>query len=152
MGNKELLTLLQEHLKLAQASADVLKESYDRAQPILESKKTKLTPAERETLEALTARFSRLTDYLVQRLFRTLDQHELTDEGSPLDRLNRFEKRGIISSTQTWREMRELRNEIAHEYLIEKSDHVVQDAFQFSAELFSALENFKKYIKQKKIV
>jgi hypothetical protein len=143
------LTLLHENLKLAQASAAVLQESCLRAQPLLASPKTDLSPGERETLEALTARFARLADFLVQRLFRTLDEHELVSEGTVLDCLNRMEKRGIIPSTQTFRDIRALRNEIAHEYLIEKSDSVVRESLEKSAVLFQALASFEAYCTRK---
>ena len=73
--------------------------------------------------EALTSRFARLNDFLLQRVFRTLDQIELADEAA-LDRLQRAEARGLISSAERWRELRLLRNAIAHDYLIESADRV----------------------------
>lgn len=148
MGEEKLKKLLQEQLALAEAARAVLNESYTRAAPILATtaQSVALSAEQRETLEALTARFSRFGDFLLQRLFRTLDEYELTAEGSLLDRLNRFEKRGIIASAADWRQIRELRNEIAHEYLIEKSDRVVSEAFQKVPTLFAAFDEFKRYV------
>ena len=68
-------------------------------------------------------RFARRNDFLLQRVFRTLDQIELADEAA-LDRLQRAEARGLISSAERWRELRLLRNAIAHDYLIESADRV----------------------------
>lgn len=144
------LILLTENLKLARASRDVLRESFDRAAPILSGKKQQLDAGERETLEALTARFARFSDFLVQRLFRTLDEHELVAQGTVLDCLNRMEKRGIIPSVDSFREIRSVRNDIAHEYLIEKSDDVVRDAYQKSPLLFGVLDQFEAYLRDQK--
>lgn len=145
----ELKSLLKDQLRLAQAAKDVLQESHDRAAVIFKQQSDTLTPEQRETLEALTARFSRLCDFLTQRLFRTIDDVELTSEGSLIDRFNRFEKRGILKSADQWRELRDLRNEIAHEYLIEKSDRVVKDAFQKSSVLFETLIRTQEYCRDK---
>ncbi len=136
------LTLLEENLKLARASRTVLQESYDRAGPLLRSKKAELDIGERETLEALTARFARFADFLVQRLFRTLDEHELVAEGTVLDCLNRMEKRGIIPDVQVFREIRQLRNE--------RSDEVVSQAHEKTPLLFQALVAFEDYVRLKK--
>ena len=74
-----------------------------------------LTVGERESCEALTSRFARLNDFLVQRVFHTLDQIELLDEGSPLDRLQRAEGCGLITSAEQWRELRMVRNSSARD-------------------------------------
>jgi uncharacterized protein YutE (UPF0331/DUF86 family) len=142
--------LLKEQLDILEAASKVLKESYDRVVPVLKAIKEELSVAERESCEAVTARFARLCDYLFNRAFRTLDQIELVEEGTNIDRLNRMEKRGVISSAQLWRDLRELRNEIAHEYLIERSDKVLQDVMKHAPELLQTVERFKKYIKSKK--
>jgi hypothetical protein len=140
-----ILVLFEEQLRLARASAQVLLESHSRAQALLLSTKDGLTPAELETLEALTARFSRFSDYLVQRVFRTLDEVEMGASGTALDSLNRMEKRGIIDSVDQFREIRALRNEIAHEYLIEPTDRVVRESFEKTPILIAALEKLEEY-------
>jgi uncharacterized protein YutE (UPF0331/DUF86 family) len=53
---------------------------------------------------------------ILQKLFRGLDALELEDHGTLLDALNRAEKRGLVDTASGFREIRELRNEIAHEY------------------------------------
>jgi hypothetical protein len=144
-----ILILLEEHWKLARASAEVLRESHQRAQPLLAPPKALLSAGERETLEALTARFSRLSDFLVQRLFRTLDEVEMGLPGTPLDTLNGMEKRGIISSVADFRKIRATRNAIAHEYLIEGSDAVVHEAYQQTEALLDSVERFTAYARSK---
>lgn len=139
--------MLKEHVDILEAATQVLKDSHERVSKVFKKNKIDLSISEKESCEALTARFARLCDFLFQRAFRTIDAIELLDEGSGIDRLNRMEKRGIITSATLWRDLRELRNEIAHEYLIEHSDRVLKEAFQNTPELLRTVDAFKKYIK-----
>ena len=143
--------MLAEQLQLAKAAGRVLEESRTRVDAVLKAAKigASLSVGQRESCEALTSRFTRLCDLFVQRLFRTLDQIELTDEESILDRLARAEKRGVITSADEWRELRELRNEIAHDYLIESSDRVLTEAHRQSPVLLEAIEKFAAYARGK---
>ena len=149
MEEKLKKEILREQLKTMDAAVEVLADSHKRVQLIFEKSKIKLTVEEKESCEALVARFTRILDFLFQRVFRTLDKIELQEEGTALDRLNRMEKRGIISSANLWQELRELRNEIAHEYLIEESDRVLIEAHKKSDELFLTAKKIKDYIKNK---
>ena len=65
----------------------------------------------------MTSRFARLSDIIIQKLLRGLDRYELEPSGSTIDVINRAERRGLIDSAGCWRDLRELRNEIAHEYV-----------------------------------
>lgn len=154
MEAEDVKKILTEQEKTLSAASQVLQESYGRVQAILAKSKgsSPLSSAESESCEALTSRFARLRDLLVQRVFRTVDQIELVDEGSILDRLNRTEKREIIESAEKWKEFRELRNDIAHEYLIDSSDGVLKDAAAAAPDLFRAVEAWKKYIRSKKYI
>jgi len=58
------------------------------------------------------------------------------------DRFNRMEKRGIIPSAGAWRSLRDLRNSIVHDYLIESSDEVLSEAHRRANELFDAVKFF----------
>lgn len=83
----------------------------------LNSDPTMISPDDEERWEAYCSRFARLQDMLVKRFFRAL---ALEDDpawaGSVRDLLNLMEKRRVIDSAQAWMELRELRNEMAHEY------------------------------------
>ena len=146
---EQLKQLLREQLALLQAATRVLEESRGRVASFADRLGGALTVGERESCEALTSRFARLNDFLVQRVFRTLDQIELIDEGSPLDRLQRAEARNLIASAERWRELRMLRNAIAHDYLIESADRVLHDALAASPELIETADRFVRYVGQK---
>jgi hypothetical protein len=147
---EQLKKVLREQLRLLQAAATVLEESRSRVASFAERLGGELSISERESCEALTSRFARLNDFLVQRVFRTLDQIELMDEGSPLDRLQRAEARNLIASAERWRELRMLRNAIAHDYLIESADRVLVDALAASPELLQTAEHLVRYVEQRR--
>ncbi len=146
---EQLKQVLREQLALLQAATKVLEESRSRVASFADRLGGALTVGERESCEALTSRFARLNDFLVQRVFRTLDQIELIDEGSPLDRLQRAEARNLIASAERWRELRMLRNAIAHDYLIESADRVLHDALAASPELIETADRVVRYVGQK---
>ena len=69
-----------------------------------------------ESAEAFTGRFARSVDLLVNQVLRTLDRVDLKTEGTLLDLINRAEKRGFVTPSEELREMKDVRNIIAHDY------------------------------------
>jgi len=146
---EHLKKLLTDQIALMRAAVQVLDESRIRVSVFANRLDSELTMSERESCEALTSRFARLNDFLLQRVFRTLDQIELADEGTALDRLQRAEARGLISSAERWRELRLLRNAIAHDYLIESADRVLRESLTAAPELIETAECIGRYVHAK---
>ena len=88
--------------------------------------------AHSEILDAFVSRYSRLQDSLGDKLLRAMLRASLEKTGAQLDNLLRAEKLGWIESTQTWIELRELRNRLVHEYM-ESADDLL-DALQQALE------------------
>jgi hypothetical protein len=74
------------------------------------------TEEQLESAEAFTGRFARCVDLLVNKVLRSLDRIELNPEGTLLDIINRAEKRGLVARAADLREMKDVRNMIAHDY------------------------------------
>jgi len=70
-----------------------------------------------EMLDAFVSRYSRLQDTLGDKLLPILLRASLEKTGTQLDNLLRAEKLGWIESTESWVELRELRNRLVHEYM-----------------------------------
>lgn len=71
------------------------------------------------SVELLLSRFAKLQDILGSRLFRLaleLTAEPLAPNATFLDTLQRLEKIGAIPSAAGWRVLREIRNELAHDY------------------------------------
>jgi len=111
------IQLLQEELANLQLAAVHLQYSIERCSNLVGQES--LPPEQLERLESLTSRFTRLADLLIQRVFRLVDEIELTGGGSILDRIYRAEKRGWANAAELIT-VRELRNLIADEYATEK--------------------------------
>jgi hypothetical protein len=91
-----------------------LERSYERCRHI--SIKPEYTEKEFDDFENLTSRYGRTTDLIINKILRSIDAVELLESGSVIDAANRAEKRGLIDSVSQLRDLKDLRNEIAHEY------------------------------------
>jgi uncharacterized protein YutE (UPF0331/DUF86 family) len=83
------------------------------------------TEEQLESAEAFTARFARSVDLLVNKVLRALDRVELAPEGTLLDVTNRAEKRGLAARAEQLREMKDVRNVIAHDYAGAKAAEIL---------------------------
>ena len=116
--NADKLLLLRQQLHDLEKAAMHLRFSVGRTQGLFDRRDWQ--PEELERLESLASRFARLSDLLMQRVMRLIDDLELLDSGTLLDRIHRAEKRGWVDDATTLVRIRELRNLIAHEYAAEK--------------------------------
>ena len=91
-------------------------------------------------IEALTARFARVVDLLVQQTLRTIDEIEGLDAALPLDRIQRAEKRGWVAAASDLSAARALRNRIAHEYDAEGWRQIARAAYALSPSLLLSVE------------
>lgn len=140
---KELLEILKKELLSLAKSTQLLTGSYEKCRAI--GAKSNYSASELEAFEALTARFSRLSDLLLQKIFRLIDGLELVDEGTMLDRINRAEKRGIVVSAQQFKELRLLRNTIVHEYESDEYTRIFKNVLELTPILLEAVEKAKQY-------
>lgn len=74
------------------------------------------SPSTLESVEAFSTRFARIVDLFVNKVLRSLDRAELLPQGTLIDVVNRAEKRGFIARADDLREMKDIRNIIAHDY------------------------------------
>ena len=139
---REKIQLLQEELIGLQLAAGHLGYSLARCENLVG--KEELPPEQLERLESLTSRFARLADLLIQRMFRLIDEIELTGGGSILDRIYRAEKRGWANAAELIN-IRELRNLIAHEYATEEMPAVYAAVAALSPSLLAAVPKVIAY-------
>jgi hypothetical protein len=86
--------------------------------PLQEGSVDELNDEQVRTLDQLLFRFGKLQDAIGTRLLPATLQlvQEWHDNEPFLDKLNRAEKLGLLSSVEQWQMLRELRNQTAHEY------------------------------------
>lgn len=69
-------------------------------------------------IELLVSRFAKLQDFLGRKViseFLSLVE-ELEEDMTMLDKIHKLERLGILEQADLWKEMREARNHISHEY------------------------------------
>jgi len=97
-------------------------------------------------------RFAKLQDSIGQKLFKTTLLYLNEDiEGKPfIDILNLMEKLQLLESANTWKELREDRNELAHNYENEP-DHMsetINKLYNKKDILINIYTDIKRYIKE----
>jgi hypothetical protein len=110
--------------------------------------KTDYTEVEFDHFETLTSRFARTTDILVNKVLRSLDAVEWLAGGTLIDIVNRAEQRGIINSVSEMRTIKDLRNEIAHEYEVSNLQKLFETVLKSSPKLLAISERVINYCKK----
>lgn len=111
MSDELLKKEFDETVNTYRMSLAVLQESVDSCRPITRN----LSAHDKVLIEALCSRFARSCDILIQKLLGLIDSLEFEERGSPLDRMRRAEKRGLVDSETDLKKIRLLRNRIVHE-------------------------------------
>jgi len=113
----------------------------------------KLIPQERAILDAYLKRFSSLQDYLGAKIFPTLLEVSGIDSSKMSEVLFMMEKEEIIDSLENWIELRELRNELEHDYpdelkeALEDLEECVNQFSRIESYYISSMNFAEKYIK-----
>jgi uncharacterized protein YutE (UPF0331/DUF86 family) len=134
---------LRENINALNKSADWVRWSYERTRGI--EKKDGYSADEFAQFEVLTSRYARTADMLVNKVLRSIDTVELEDTGTVLDIMNRAEKRGIVSSAEILHTIKDLRNNIAHEYKIDDITRFFADVRKHTPVLLEIIENVNGY-------
>jgi hypothetical protein len=135
--------VLKTNLESLSSSIRWLRRSYDICIGI--GKKDNYTEDEFDHFENLTSRYARTIDFLIGKVLRSIDQVELMNSGSIIDAANGAEKRGIVESVSTLRDLKDLRNEIAHEYETEDIKALFSLVLVSVPHLFKIAEETMKY-------
>jgi len=135
--------LLDKQIQEMNDAGAILRHSYDKCFRI--GVRPDLNIDQLESFEALTARFARLSDLVVQKVLRTISVLDLEDIGTVRDRINRAEKKGFIESAEDFVQIRMLRNEIAHEYKSETIFDIFERALALTPALLDALKRIQQH-------
>jgi len=141
--NQIHIEILKENIKLLNLSADWVRHSYSQTEAIKIN--TNYAVEEFDKLENLTSRYARTTDMLVNKVLRSIDTVESEDIGTIIDIMNRAEKRGIVSSAELLHILKDLRNNIAHEYKIAEITKFFDDVKKYTPLLLEVIKNVNVY-------
>lgn len=136
---KQLATALQD----LSSTTQWLELSFKKCQQI--GMKKHYSADEMEALEALAGRFARACDFLINKVYRAIDKVELEETGTIIDVLNKADKRGLVSSIEEIREIKGLRNIIAHEYAGPKLESIFESVFKHVPSLLDLIARAQTY-------
>ena len=146
MTFEERLKLFCENLRLYLKSVEWLRRSLQRVGEIGDLKT--LTEEELERIETLLSRYARSVDILLNKVLRSLDLLELEEPMRKLDIVIRAEKRGLVDNYEILIELKDLRNELAHEYIEEALLNRLGEVREASEKLLEVTEKLLSYIRK----
>ena len=110
--------------------------------------KSKYSVDEFGKFETLCSRYSRGIDFLIRKIFRTLDAYEFENQGTLIDVVNNAHKRGLFSDIERLRVMKDVRNTIAHEYIEDELTEVFEEVLLYTKELIVIINNTLSYLRK----
>ena len=96
--------------------------------------------------ETLCSRYSRGIDFLIRKIFRTLDEYEFENQGTLVDVVNNAHKRGLFENIDELRIMKDIRNTIVHEYIEDELTQVFEEVLEYTEKLIEIIHSTLKYI------
>lgn len=147
MKREKYKELLCKQFSQLNKANERLMYSFQKARHINLDKK-EFSQEDFEVLEAMSSRFARVTDILTQKIFRLVNLIDLEESDlSVIDRIEKAEKKGLIDSAMDFKNIRELRNEIAHEYTDDKYKEIFKDVIRYIPALNETVNRVEKYVK-----
>ena len=144
---KELKILLLAHWDVLQRSLKSLQQSRDKTHQLLQQ--SEFSFEELESIDSLTSKFSRTSDIYLQKVLRSIWMLLREDTVPLIDLLNRAEKLMIIVSAEELLQMRDIRNQIAHEYLPEAVPELAKEVVVMTTLLQKNIEQTERFLRQR---
>lgn len=144
--NKEKVNieLLIESIDTLTFSIQWFKKSVDRCSSIV-LKSEFSNPSDFEALETLTARFARSVDILTSKVYRSIDKVEMNNGKTLIEVIEFLEKIGVVTSFQQTKRLKELRNDIVHEYQQDDLNDLFRSIYKSSAILLEDADRAIRY-------
>lgn len=143
----ELEEILKQHWDLLLRSLKTLQQSREKTQVYLN--KTDLNFEELESIDSLTSKFGRTSDIYLQKVLRTVWLLLREDTVPLIDLLNRAEKLMMILSADQLLQMRDIRNQITHEYLPEAAPELALEVNRKTEQLAQNIEQTERFLRQR---
>ncbi len=135
---------LKKDYELLQKQLQWLEISYKECKNI--GIKDNYTIEEFGKFETICSRYSRSIDFLIRKIFRTIDAYEFENQGTLIDVVNNAHKRGLFEDIDELRIMKDIRNTIAHEYIEDDLVKVFNEVLEYTPKLIDIINTTLKYI------
>jgi len=149
----ELVTRLTQVLELVKREDEHLSAVFGRFFFDIESVeaewlgKVLATPEGIDRLESFVGKFTRMQDTMIDKLVPLFLNATGEPVGTAIDNLNRMEKLGFIQCSESWVELRRLRNRLVHEYMeeLEEMAAALDRAFHLMSAMRHTYISIKEY-------
>ncbi len=153
--NKDVIQIFKEKLHECDRHVEkilISKTHLSAIMPLSVESYLNLDDIQMSFIDQLIFRFSKLQDTLGEKIFPfilILSKEEVKKK-TFIDILNRLEELEIVDKTQ-WLQLREIRNEIAHEYSFNTHEVVnsIVSIYQVSEQLLTIYETASDFCKQR---
>ena len=143
-----LVQMLQSEWLLLQASLETLIQSVVKCKAI--GIKPEYSFEEQESFDSLTSKFNRTSDLFTQKIIRSIWML-LHEPFVPfIDMMNIGEKIKILSSSDQMIGIRDMRNQIAHEYIPEVIRDLVPEVIELTLQLSENITCCRDFLAERK--
>ena len=139
--------LLLYNINLLKRQLEWLKHSYKQCKDI--GLRKNITIDELDKFEVLCSRFSRGIDFLVRKVFRCIDDVEFETQGTLIDTVNRAHKRNLFGNLDEIKLIKDLRNEIVHEYVESNLPELFEEVLENTPKLIKIIETTIQYVEDR---
>ena len=147
MKTEELMIAgLKEDIESINKAIRVLSYSMEKCTKI--SVKTNYTMEELDAFENLTSRFARTSDIYTQKIMKGIILLLREDSRTFLDNANLFEKLSMADAEEL-KLIRDLRNEISHEYRLNDIEEIFESVLEYSVKLLRIIEKTMLFVQDK---
>lgn len=148
MNENLIIAELKESFNKLDKAVEILKYSLEKSNKI--GIKQSYSLEELDVFENLTSRFARATDIYTQKIMKGIVIVLREEVKTYIDKANLFEKLEIANA-EDLKLMRDLRNEISHEYKLKDITELFQPVVEYSGKLIEVIGKTKDFVKQKSI-
>ncbi len=147
MKTEELMIAgLKEDIESINKAIRVLSRSLEKCTKI--PVKTNYTMEELDDFENLTSRFARTSDIYTQKIMKSIILLLREDSKTFLDNANLFEKLSM-ADTEELKLIRDLRNEISHEYRLDDISEIFESVLEYSVNLLRIIDKTMAFVQDK---
>lgn len=142
-AEKNIIAELQNELEFITSALSTLNYAHTNCKAI--GIKDNYSFDELDKWEALTARFSRISDITTQKIMSSILIIEKGYSGSLIDKANFAEQKGWVGNAEEFTNLRLLRNYIAHEYSRQATNEIFEKVMNSYGLLLSIVNAITTY-------
>ena len=147
MNEKNHLSKLNKDLNDLTTSVESLKISFSKCKKI--GIKQEYDFDEQESFDSFTSKFARTSDIYTQKILKTIFILLRETPNSFIDKANLAEKLEVIPYAENLISIRDLRNEIVHEYMLEELPRIYKEMFLYYDSLIMSIDKTKEFISKR---